>query len=63
LKIACSCGKSYWPSQKWIHAGCVVVNTDEVVVVNKRSKDRHKKTDARRKYLREYMRALRAKAV
>lgn len=38
----------------------VVVNTASNVVVNKRSLDRHNK-DARRAYMREYMKRRRAK--
>ena len=57
-KRHCVCGKDYWPSQEWIHEGCavpVVVNTSDVVVVN-RNRDRHKKGPERAAYMREYMR-------
>jgi hypothetical protein len=52
-QITCVCGEKYWPAQRWIH-----VNHQEVasnVVVNRR-RDRHKKSDARRRYMAEYMR-------
>lgn len=61
MKRHCICGKDYeWPRQKWIHEGCVVVNAATNVVVNKRGKDRHRKTEARREYMRLKMRERRA---
>lgn len=64
--IQCSCGKAYWPSQKWIHEKCVVVNAVVVneatnVVVNARTKDRHRKTPERAEYVRLKMREHRAR--
>jgi hypothetical protein len=73
VQQTCTCGEKYWPSQRWIHKECgvvnhqetvttatnVVVNTDPVVV--NRSRDRHKKTEGRAAYMREYMRKKRAK--
>jgi hypothetical protein len=58
----CSCGAEYWPAQKWIHKECSVNHQEPVanVVVNERSKDRHKKTPERAKYMAEYMRKRRA---
>ena len=63
LKLTCSCGKGYWPSQKWIHERCVVVNATNEVVVNGRSKDRHRRTEARREYMRLKMRDRRSRGL
>lgn len=60
LQTQCPCGKAYWPSQKWIHAKCLVVNTAANVVVNSRTRDRHKKTEKRREYVKLKMREHRA---
>jgi len=27
MKVTCSCGRSYWPNQAWIHERCAVVAT------------------------------------
>lgn len=65
VQLTCTCGEKYWPSQRWIHEKCGVVNHQETVtvatdaVVN-RSQDRHKKTPERAAYMREYMRKRRA---
>lgn len=65
-KRHCICGKDYWPAQEWFHEACrvptnVVVNTSDAVVVN-RKKDRHKKTEGRAEYMREYMRKRRGRS-
>jgi hypothetical protein len=68
--MKCVCGREYWANQAWIHKACVVVNDPVVVnapvvnmecpvVVNARSGDRHNK-EARRAYMREYMRRRRS---
>jgi hypothetical protein len=59
----CSCGVKYWPKQRWAHEKCV--NHQELVanVVVNRNVDRHKDKEARKVYLREYMRKRRARAV
>jgi hypothetical protein len=44
-----------------MHDGCVVVNAPEEVVVNARSKDRHRKTPERLEYVRQKMREYRAR--
>jgi len=63
VQQTCACGRKYWPNQVWIHEKCGVVNHQETVtvatngpelVVN-RKLDRHNK-EARRQYMREYMR-------
>lgn len=68
------CQSEHWPKAAHVWAGArlvvnepvvvnnpvVVVNTASNVVVNKRSLDRHNK-DARRAYMREYMKRRRAK--
>jgi hypothetical protein len=64
VQQTCRCGGKYWPTQKWIHEKCGVVNHPGTVstnVVVNRGKDRHKDKDARRVYLREYMRKRRMK--
>jgi len=63
VQQTCACGQKYWPTQKWIHEKCGVVNHQETVtnvVVNARSKDRHKRTEKRSEYMAEYMRKRRA---
>jgi hypothetical protein len=61
MKQTCVCGQSYWPNQSWIHVSHkqVVVNAPVDVVVNSRSKDRHKMTDERRSYVAQKMREYR----
>jgi hypothetical protein len=75
VQQTCKCGQKYWPSQKWIHEKCGVVNHQETVttatngpevvvnaapaVVVNRSKDRHKKTPERLEYIRQKMREYR----
>jgi hypothetical protein len=61
MKQTCVCGQSYWPNQSWIHVSHkqVVVNAPVDVVVNGRSKDRHKMTDERRSYVAQKMREYR----
>ena len=57
LKPLCPvCGDRHEPYQAHIFKTAAVVNE----VVNKRGKDRHKDKEARRVYLREYMRKRRA---
>jgi hypothetical protein len=60
---SCSgCGKEYWwPSARWQHENCVVVNAATNVVVNGRTKDRHRKTTERREYVKMKMREYRRK--
>jgi hypothetical protein len=58
-QIACSCGEVYWPRQRWAHEKCVVVNAVASVVVNARTKDRHKKTPERLEYVKQKMREYR----
>lgn len=56
----CVCGKDYWfPGERWQHKGCVA-NT---VVANEpvANKSRYKDQEARRVYMRDYMRARRAR--
>jgi hypothetical protein len=60
-KICQGCGKAYFFRQAWMHDGCVVVNAPEEVVVNARSKDRHRKTPERLEYVRQKMREYRAR--
>jgi uncharacterized OB-fold protein len=73
VQQTCKCGQKYWPSQRWIHEKCGVVNHQETttlatntvvnasnVVVN-RSKDRHKKKPERLEYVKKKMREYRAK--
>lgn len=59
----CACGKAYWRTQAWQHEGCsvagVVVDAASNVVVD-RKRDRHRKTEARKEYLREAKRRSRA---
>lgn len=31
VQQTCSCGEKYWPSQRWIHEKCGVVNHQETV--------------------------------
>lgn len=63
---ACSCGRGYWPAQAWQHEGhgeravaCVVVDAASNVVVD-RKRDRHRKTEGRKEYLRDAQRRSRA---
>lgn len=63
---ACACGRGYWPAQAWQHdghgaravAGVVVDAASNVVVDRKR--DRHRKTEDRKEYLRDAQRRSRA---
>lgn len=63
VQQTCSCGQQYWPSQRWIHEKCAVNHQEDVtnMVVNARSKDRHKKTQERLEYVRLKMREYRAR--
>jgi hypothetical protein len=65
---SCPAGHEYWfPGERWQHEKCVVVNHQESVttasnvVVNERSKDRHKKTPERLEYVKQKMREYRKK--
>jgi hypothetical protein len=59
---SCVCGKEYWwPAARWQHEKCVVVNAATNVVVNARTKDRHKDTPERKEYVKMKMREYRRK--
>ena len=71
-KSCAGCGKAYTYAQKWWHAKCQVVDTlkpSPVVVdamanvVVDRNRDRHRKTEERREYLRLKQRESRARRV
>ena len=60
----CACGKGYWPSQRWIHKSCGVVNNPDTTVVNTDSRQVVWQKLNRDKYnakMREYMRKRRAR--
>jgi len=76
-KVNCSCGKSYWPNQAWMHDKCAINdNQSAKVAINKainssievtkkivdgKSANRRDKKDYN-DYMREYMRKKRAEA-
>jgi hypothetical protein len=69
MKLTCSCGKEFWPGQRWLYDKCmashpVVVNAEnsESLVVNARTKDRHRKTPERAAYIAKKMREYRKRA-
>ena len=67
VQVSCSCGKRYWPNQKWMHQECVansdVANTTVANNVANASNKTYRYRDAekRRAYQREYMRKRRGK--
>jgi hypothetical protein len=63
MQKTCSCGQKYWPAQRWIHEKCLVNHQEPAtnVVVNARTKDRHKKTPERLEYVKQKMREYRAR--
>lgn len=67
-QIECSCGRGYWPSQRWIHAGCATnkpatnaVATNRIAT-NERTANRRSR-ESYNAYQREYMRKRRAVSV
>lgn len=62
--LTCPCGKTYFPSQSWIHRGHGVTNTETPSVTNKVParvlKWREKNRDLYLERQREYMRKKRA---
>lgn len=69
-RICAGCGKDYWLPARWQHDKCVVVHKPDFggsrisdggsqasgVVVHDRRGDRHRQTDERKAYRREWMR-------
>jgi hypothetical protein len=75
VQMTCACGEKYWPTQKWIHKECGVVNPPQTVTTatnNMANTDlangisvantyKYRDPEKRRAYQREYMRKIRAK--
>jgi len=63
MHLTCSCGKTYFPSQAWMHKGCMA-NRD---MANKDAPDsmantyRYRDAEKRKAYMREYMKKRRGR--
>jgi hypothetical protein len=64
MKLKCEgCGKEYQPKQVWIHGKCGGRQVMDVVVdkpITIRTKDRHKKTEERKTYQKEWIKSKRS---